>query len=177
MKTEALLSALAVALLPALTHLVSHLSKSSYFKLAVVPRRSSHILQVVTYPLVHLNYRHLWFNCIPLLLLGLLIALRDTATFWLLTVIAMTASGWGTWLFSTADRVAGASGLVFGYWGFIIASAALTQDSFWTAAAVLTLLVYASLWQSLMRIQGGMSWAGHFWGLVGGLSSALLIAT
>jgi membrane associated rhomboid family serine protease len=176
MDASALVSALVVALLPLVIHLVGSASTSRYHRLALHPRNPQSIWAIASYPLVHVNFRHLAFNCVPLLLLGLLIATKSVSTYWLATVLILLVGGWGTWLFSSADRVAGASGLVFGYWGFIIASAALSEDPFWTAAAALTLMVYAGLWSSLMKLEGGISWAGHFWGLVGGITSAVLVS-
>ncbi len=175
MEPASLASALGLALLPLLTHLFGHASEKRYYQLALRPRQAAYIWCIATYPLVHIGYRHLVFNCLPLLLLGLLIAANSLPTFWLLTVIVVLSSGWGTWLFSTADRVVGASGLVFGYWGFILTRAAISEDTFWTAAAALTLMVYAGLWSSLMKLRGGVSWAGHFWGLVGGIGAAFLV--
>jgi membrane associated rhomboid family serine protease len=171
-----LASPAAVVTLVVTTHLLGHSFQQRYYQLALQPRQLSSIWRIATYPVVHISWRHLFFNVLPLLLLGLLIAANSIATFWLLTIVTLLVSGWGTWLCSTADRVVGASGLVFGYWGFIITSAAISQDPFWTAAAALTLMIYAGLWSSLMKLQGGISWAGHFWGLLGGVATAFLVS-
>ena len=165
-----------VAALPVLSHLLGRFSQADYENLALQPRHSEHLWQIATFPLVHVSYGHLIFNVGPLLVLGLLVALNQVSTFWLLTAVVLLVSGWGAWLFSSADRVAGASALVFGYWGFILTAAVLQDEAFWTAAAALTLLLYAGLWNSLMRPGGGISWASHFWGLLGGVATALLVS-
>ena len=171
-----LLSPMVVATLPLLSHLLGQLHREGYAALALQPRRSQHLWQIATFPLVHISLAHLALNVVPLLLLGLLVALGQVAIFWLLTGVVLLVSGWGTWMFSTAERVAGASALVFGYWGFILAAAVLNDDLFWTAAAVVTLLLYAGLWNSLLQLGAGISWACHFWGLLGGIGTALLVS-
>ncbi len=165
-----------LALLCAVCHALGQLNPTSYYRLALTPRDMNSVWRIASYPLVHINLRHLLFNLLPLIILGILIAAENTASYWLTSAVILLVGGWGTWLFSTADRVVGASGLVFGYWGYILARAALEQNSFWLAAAGLTLLLYAGLWSNLMKIEGGVSWAAHFWGLIGGIGAALLIA-
>lgn len=159
-----------------LTHALGQLFPSLYGKLSLQPR-SQQLWQIATYHWVHGNWRHLLFNGLPLLILSTLIVLQSPQQFLLVSVVVLMIAGWGTWLFSTASRVAGASGLVFGYWGFIIAAAAITGKTQWTAAAALTLLFYSGLWATLGEVVRGVSWSGHFWGLVGGLVAAVLLFT
>jgi membrane associated rhomboid family serine protease len=137
------------------------------------PRGSS--WQIATFPWVHRDWSHLVFNAIPILLLGGLISLQGQREFWFVTTLILLVSGWGTWLFSRATAVAGASGLVFGYWGFLLAAAALSRETQWLLAAAITLLFYAGLWTRLGDISQGVAWSAHFWGLAGGVLAAVLL--
>jgi membrane associated rhomboid family serine protease len=157
-----------------LAHALGLLFPSLYARLALQPR-SQQLWQIATYHWMHGNWRHLLFNCLPLLILSTLIVLQSPGQFWLVTVVVLMVAGWGTWLFSTASRVAGASGLVFGYWGFIIAAAVISGKTQWTVAAALTLLFYSGLWATLGEVVRGVSWSGHFWGLMGGFVAAGLL--
>ena len=157
-----------------LAHLVGLLLPGAYSRLALQPRRKR-LWQILTYHWVHGGWQHLLFNSLSVLALSTVIVIRDRDHFWLVTVMAVFCAGCGSWLFSTAKSVAGASGLVFGYWGFIICAAAISREPAWTAAAAITLLFYSGLWATLGTVSKGISWAGHFWGLIGGIAAALLV--
>jgi membrane associated rhomboid family serine protease len=157
-----------------LAHALGQIFPASYRHMALQPRRRQ-LWQVATCHWVHGNWRHLVFNCLPLLVLSTLIVLQSPRVFGLVSLVVLMVAGWGSWLFSTASRVAGASGLVFGYWGFIIAAAAMSGKNQWTATAALSLLFYSGLWATLGKVTKGISWACHFWGLCGGIIAAVLL--
>ncbi|MEP5765689.1 MAG: rhomboid family intramembrane serine protease [Halieaceae bacterium] len=154
------------------THLAGQFSLRRYHQFALQPRRACWL--ILSYNWVHRDLRHLSLNSVPLLLFAWLSSIRGVDQFLLQSIIIWLIGGWGTWLFSTSKRVAGASGLVFGYWGLILTAAAISREPLWLAAALLTLLTYAGLWLQLGKMARGVSWASHFWGLVGGVVAALL---
>jgi membrane associated rhomboid family serine protease len=145
-----------------------------YSRLALQPR-GKRPWQILSYHWVHGDWRHLFFNCLALLALATVIVIWDEQHFFPISLIVLLSAGCGTWLFSTATQVAGASGLVFGYWGFIICAAAISREPGWTAAAAITLLFYSGLGASLSNVVKGVSWSGHFWGLAGGALAAGLL--
>jgi len=164
--------ALAVSLL--LSHLTGQLFPDFYQSLMLQPRQPK-LWQIATFAWVHGGYQHLLLNVLPLLLLTGIILLVAPQSFWLVSTVILLVGGWGTWLCSTASRVGGASGLVFGYWAYIIATAAISGKPEWTAAAAITLLFYSGLWASLGEVVRGVSWSAHFWGLSGGVVAAALV--
>lgn len=156
-----------------LSHLLGLAFPQRYRQLALHPRKPW-CWQMLSFHWVHGNWRHLLFNALPLLLLTTLILIQEPQRIYIATVCIVLSAGSGTWLFSSATRVAGASALVYGYWGFIVATAAISQDQAWTAMAGLTLLFYSGLWATLGQVLKGVSWSAHFWGLTGGALAACL---
>ena len=72
-------------------------------------------------PFLHGGLGHLIANTIPFLTLGWLIMLRQTSDFFTVTVITILGSGLGVWLLAPANSIhIGASGLIFGYFGFLL---------------------------------------------------------
>jgi membrane associated rhomboid family serine protease len=157
-----------------LIHLLGQVFPALYRAMALQPRRRN-IWQIATYHWVHGSASHLFFNILALGILSTLIVTQLQEQIVPVTILILMVAGWGTWLFSTADRVAGASGLVFGYWGFILTAAAISSEPRWTAVAALTLLFYSGLWATLGKVVKGISWSGHFWGLAGGVLTASLM--
>ena len=156
----------------ALSFVLGQLFPAFNRQLALHPRRKS-LWQLITFHWVHGNWRHLLFNVFPLFILSTLILIQGEGHFPRVTACIFVVAGTGTWLCSTATRVAGASALVFGYWGFVVSAAAISGEPAWTAAAAITLLFYSGLWASLGRVEKGISWSAHFWGLCGGILAAL----
>lgn len=77
-------------------------------------------------PFLHGGFGHLMANSVPLLVLGFLAGLRDVRKFLWASLIIIVIGGLGTWLTSPAVYTVGASGLVFGYFGYILARACST---------------------------------------------------
>ncbi len=158
------------------SHLLGLVLPRPYQALSLYPR-SGHLWQLASFHWVHGNWQHLALNLVPLVLLGVLIATQGTTQYWLATGMILLVAGAGTWLFSSATRVLGASGLVFGYWGYILARAGLSGEMAWAGLALITLLFYSGLLRSLARVSRGVSWSCHFWGLCGGVAAALLASS
>lgn len=152
--------------------MAGQLNRRRYYSLALRPRTTP--WRIATHFWVHRDLLHLFFNSVPLALFAWLISVRGTDLFLLQSICICLIGGCGTWLFSTSKRVAGASGLVFGYWGLILTAAITSRDQLWGAAAIITLLTYAGLGAGLGRLSRGVSWSSHFWGLLGGVVAALL---
>ena len=159
-----------------LTFLLGLLVPACNCGLALHPRKP-YLWQLLSFHWVHGDWRHLLCNLLPLLMLTTLILIQGRQLFLLASACILLTAGIGTWLFSTASRVAGASALVYGYWGFVVSAAAISQQPAWTGTAAISLLFYSGLWATLGRVEQGISWSAHFWGLAGGVGAALLAFT
>ena len=87
----------------------------------ILPRQVSGLWGVGAAPLLHVGFAHVAANTIPFLILGWFVLLRGVKTFMLVTLITMLVSGLGTWLIAPSASIhLGASGLVFGYFGYLL---------------------------------------------------------
>ncbi|MCX5961922.1 MAG: rhomboid family intramembrane serine protease [Cyanobacteria bacterium] len=77
--------------------------------------------------LFHGDWDHLTVNTLYFLLFGGIIVLRDPTQLVMVTIVTAILSGLGIWLIGKG-RGCGASGIIFGYLGFIVASAAIEKD-------------------------------------------------
>ena len=141
----------------------------------VLPRTSGHFLGIFTAPFIHANWDHLIANTVPLLILGALILLDGVGEFVFVTIVSALVSGVGIWMFGSHANHIGASGIVFGYVGYLLVRPAF--DRRWMSLIV-TLIVgslYGAMLLTSVIPQAGISWTAHFFGFVGGIVAASVL--
>ena len=128
-------------------------------------------------PFLHGGFGHLIGNTVPFLILGWLVMIQETSDFWIVTIITMIVGGLGTWILGSPNSVhIGASGLIFGYLGFLLLRGYFQRN---IPSIILSLVVgflYGGLIWGVLPMQPGISWQGHLFGFLGGALSAKLIA-
>ncbi len=141
--------------------------------LGIKPRQRFNLATIFFSPLVHGSSRHLLGNSIPLAILAFLTVLPDTQLFWPVTGIITLVDGLGTWYFGRRDKIhIGASGLLMGYFGFVLTRGFFHQDTGAVLFAFVVAGFYASLFKVLVLRQEGISYASHLSGFAGGLAAA-----
>ncbi|MFC9126948.1 rhomboid family intramembrane serine protease [Streptomyces sp. NPDC057099] len=140
----------------------------------VTPREPSELIDVVPSAFIHFGFAHLAANTIPLLVLGFLAALSGLRRFLLVCALIILVDGLGVWLISPPDtNTAGASGLIFGLFGFLLVTGFLERRPL----GILTGILIAAIWggsilTGLAPTQSGVSWQGHLLGLLAGVAAA-----
>ncbi len=104
-------------------------------------------------------------------MLGTLVALHGRATFWRVTALVVLLGGFGTWLISSPGSVTiGASGLVFGYLGYLLIAGLRT--GYWRdlLTGVIVLLLYGGLLVGALPwgVAAHVSWQAHLCGGIAG---------
>lgn len=143
----------------------------------VHPREIAGLPGIVLSPLLHADSSHLLHNTVPLAILGYLALLGGRTRFWTVVVVSAIVSGIGMWLFGAAGVHYGASGVVFGLLGYLLADGWYRRNSQSVVITALIVLVCfgGTLWQ-LVSFESGVSWTGHFFGFLGGVFVAKALA-
>lgn len=136
---------------------------------ALRPRTEIGLLQIFTAPFLHLGLQHLLSNTTALIPLGSLMLLEGG--FWPVSVISMVLGGLATWLFST-HVVLGFSGVLFGWSGYLMARGFYARRPLGIVLSLLVLVYFGGSVASGIVPREGISWAGHFWGLLSGMAAA-----
>lgn len=141
--------------------------------LGVIPRTLIGLRGILFAPFLHGSLPHLLANMIPFAIMGWLVMFRDSRHFIPVTAIAMVSSGLMAWLLGAPGSVhVGASGVIFGYLGFLMLSGWYARS----AASIVLSLVVTFLWGGLVFgvLPGhvGISWQAHLGGLIGGVLAA-----
>jgi membrane associated rhomboid family serine protease len=111
-------------------------------------------------------------NTLPFLVLGWLIMLRNTHDFLRVTLVVGLASGLGTWLFGSPGSHIGASGVIFGYLGYLLLRGFFERRLGSISLSVLVGTLYGSMIWGILPLQQGISWEGHLFGFLGGVLAA-----
>ncbi|MEB3161817.1 MAG: rhomboid family intramembrane serine protease [Prochlorothrix sp.] len=141
------------------------------------PRSLSGLAGILLSPFLHGGFRHLIANTVPFVTLGWLVMLRRIQDFWEVTIVTLIISGFGVWLLGAPTSIhLGASGLVFGYFGFLLTRGYFDRRLDSIALGLLVLALYGGLIWGIAPWQQGVSWEGHLFGLLGGGLAAWLLA-
>ncbi|NDJ18066.1 rhomboid family intramembrane serine protease [Myxacorys almedinensis] len=138
----------------------------------IIPRTSIGVRGILFSPFLHGSYQHLISNTIPFIMLGWFVMLRSVREFFAVSAIVLLASGIGVWLFGSPGIHVGASGVVFGYFGFLLSRAYFERSALSIALSLAVGLIYGSLIWGVLPTQLGISWEGHLFGFVGGVFAA-----
>ncbi|WP_217205824.1 rhomboid family intramembrane serine protease [Streptomyces sp. AC550_RSS872] len=143
----------------------------------IVPRTPSELVDVVPASFIHFGFAHVAANSVPLLALGFLAALGGIRRFAAVCALIIVADGLGVWLISpSGTNTAGASGLIFGLFGFLLITGFVERRPL----GVLVGLLVAAIWGGTMLAglaptQSGISWQGHLVGLAAGVAAAFVL--
>ncbi|WP_420642705.1 rhomboid family intramembrane serine protease [Candidatus Leptofilum sp.] len=144
----------------------------------VRPRSLDGLLGILWAPFLHGGFRHLIANTGPLLILGSIVMLsRRLRDFFLITFIVTLIGGLGAWLIGPRLSVhLGASGLIFGYFGFLLLAAYFERSCRATLIALVVLLLYSGIIWGVLPQGGGISWQTHLFGFIGGGVAAYVLS-
>ena len=145
-------------------------------ELGIRPRTVVGLIGIPLHPFLHAGLGHLGANTVGLIFAGWFIVNRRRRDYFLVWACATIVGGIGTWLIAPAGSLhVGASGVVMGLMGFLIARGWFERRFF----AILASLAMALLWggtiiAGLFPAEAHISWQVHLFGLAGGILAARL---
>ncbi|MCX5422799.1 rhomboid family intramembrane serine protease [Streptomyces sp. NBC_00078] len=142
--------------------------------LGITPREPSELIDVVPAAFIHFGFAHVAANSVPLLVMGFLAALGGLRRFAAVCMVVIVADGLGVWLTAPAhSNTAGASGLIFGLFGFLLVSGFVERRPLGVVVGLLVGAVWGgSILFGLSPLQTGVSWQAHLIGLATGVATA-----
>ncbi len=139
------------------------------FNYGIRPRDAGSLPDVFTAPFMHFSWAHIEGNSGPLFIFGFLAAYRGVGKFLGVTVLVMLTSGLTAWLAEPSSTVgAGASGVVFGYFGYIMVRGFFDRHVIDMLIGAIMALCFAYQFTVLLP-QAGIGWQAHIGGLAGGV--------
>jgi membrane associated rhomboid family serine protease len=142
----------------------------------IQPRTFSGLWGIFLAPFLHGGFAHLMANTVPFLVLGFLVMLRGLGTFIGVSLLVMVMGGLAVWLLAPSNSIhIGASGLIFGYIGYLLARGYFERNFSSLAVAALVALLYGGAIWGVLPGQIGISWQGHLFGFLSGIATAGLL--
>jgi len=147
-------------------------------RFGIVPRNLSGLFGVPVSPFLHLGFGHLLSNTLPFLILGGIVLMGGRKIFLTSTLFILGVGGGALWTIGPgATNHIGASLLVFGYLGFLLARGIVERSSFWIIVSVVVLVFYGGMIGGLLPGKAGVSWQGHLFGFIAGILAARVMFT
>ena len=143
----------------------------------ILPHNVGRLPEIFTAPFLHFSWQHIEGNTVPLFVLGVLAAYRSIAKFLLATLIIAVTSGMAVWLFQSNELTVGASGLIFGYFGYVLMRGFFDRNLFDIGVGIVAGVLYWTILQVAIPGTPGISWIGHLGGLFGGVLAAWVLRT
>jgi membrane associated rhomboid family serine protease len=141
---------------------------------SIRPRAKTRILAIVLAHYLHANRQHIFANTIPYFILGSVIALSSLEEFMVASLAVMLVGSTCTFMFGSDGAHLGASGLITGFFGFILTRGFFTQNAEAVLLGFVVLAFYFGIFRIIFGHRKGVSNVLHFWGFVGGIVGAWL---
>jgi membrane associated rhomboid family serine protease len=114
-------------------------------------------------------------NTLPFVVLGSFVAIDGKKKFIKITLFIVLVSGIATWLAAAPGYHVGLSGVIFGYFGYLVAIGYYNRNFVSLLLAAVVIFFYGSMIWGIFPAEGPVSWEGHLSGLIAGLLSAKLL--
>jgi membrane associated rhomboid family serine protease len=147
-----------------------------FVEYGVFPRTTRGAIGILTSPLIHADFNHLFANTVPLFVLGASlfyfyrsIALRVFVLIYLFTNIWVWGMGREAWHI-------GASGVVYGLAAFLFVSGLIRKEPRLMAISMFVAFLYGGLiWGVFPELfpEKNISWEGHLMGILAGVIFAI----
>lgn len=151
-------------------HLFQAASGIDLRRLGVFPGHVEGLAGILTSPLIHGSWEHLFYNSVSFFLLGSVlfgfyprIALRSFIWLYLL-------SGLGVWIFAEPNSYhIGASGVVYGMVSLVFWNGIFRRNIKSMVLALIVLVMYSGFFSGIVPGKEGISWESHLLGALAGI--------
>jgi membrane associated rhomboid family serine protease len=156
-------------------HLLQFVTGIDLRTLGVYPRAAEGLPGILTSPLIHGSWSHLFYNSISFMILSAVV-------FWFYPRIALRSfiliyilSGLGVWLMAQPGSYhIGASGIVYGLVSLVFWTGLFRRNMKSVVLALIMLVLYAGYFAGIVPGKEGISWESHLLGALAGILMAWL---
>ena len=125
--------------------IIQYLFDLNLDKFGLLPRHIAGLIGIITAPLLHAGFAHLFSNTLPLLFLGTGILYFYPESAFKVFLIVYIIPGIFVWLFARTAYHIGASGMVYGFVTFLFFSGIIRRDTRSIALALIVTFLYGGI--------------------------------
>lgn len=174
-KTQVLILVTLIAIMWGIEILDTFVFRHGLDTLGILPRNPIGLRGILFAPFLHGSFAHLSANTVPFIVLGWLIMSQNIADFAIVSAICMVVGGLGTWLFANRGIHIGASGVIFGYLGFLLTRYHFDRRLSSGLIALFVGCTYGSILWGVLPSLPGISWEGHLFGFLSGVIASWFV--
>lgn len=144
----------------------------------ILPRMLDGLDGILWSPFLHSGFPHLISNTIPFVILSGLVLIRGAKRWLSASAIIIGLGGLLVWAFAIGsnENHIGASGWVFGLFGFLVLSAFFERKPLSIGIGLITLFLYGGTILFGVIPRDGISWEGHLFGFIAGVVAARVLS-
>lgn len=166
-----------VSSIMALVEILNILLNRSLNTFGIIPRDvESGLLGILLAPLIHANISHFLANIIPFSIFSFLVLQHGLVRYILVTGVCVALSGLLVWGMGRSAIHIGSSGLIYGYFGFLLLAGVFSREIKLIAISAFVGISYGGLIFGVLPVMPFVSWESHLFGLLSGFLCAYLWA-
>lgn len=143
-------------------------------QLALVPRDLNALGGIFISPFLHGSLWHYSSNIVPICLFSVLVMQYGVRNFWKTTAFIFLVTGILVWLLGRDAFHLGASGIVYGFFGFLLYAGFLSRRPKLIIISIAVGFFYGGLIFGVLPVRSYISWESHLFGFLSGLTAAKL---
>jgi membrane associated rhomboid family serine protease len=136
---------------------------------SIVPRSFYSLPFIFTAPFLHASIQHFLSNVVTLCVFTFLLLQFGERKFFTLSLGLVIGTGLLVWLFGRNASHLGASGIIYGYFGFLLLAGFLSKKLGLILISVLVAFFYGTMVWGVLPSQPYISWESHLFGFITGL--------
>lgn len=146
-------------------------------QLALMPREVNALGGILISPFLHGSLLHYSSNIFPICLFSILVMQYGVSAFWKATGFIFLFTGILVWLLGRSATHLGASGIVYGYFGFLLYAGFISRRPKLIFISIAVGFFYGGLIFGVLPVRSYISWESHLFGFISGLAAAKLFVT